>query len=276
MPSVPRRIRRIAILAAAVAAALIGTSAPRDARANERHFTFTYETATLPAGAREIEVWTTPRIGRDDFFVEFDQRLEFEVGITDRVLTSFYLNASAVTADVAPDTRESVTSFDGVSNEWKVKLSDPVADPLGVALYGELSAGPTASELEGKVIVDRYLGNLLLAGNLVAAQEWEYDTTETESEQEVEIDLGATYFVHPGVAVGLEVRNHNQVAEGDWESSALYAGPVVSYATDDWWVALTIQPQLPALKNAPGSSGDSRVLLDQEKLDARLLFSFHL
>lgn len=248
--------------------------APRDAAGNERHFTYTYESAVLPTGAKELEVWTTPRIGREDYYVRFDERLEFEIGLTDRLMTAFYLNWSAITAEVAPDTRESETEFGGVSSEWKYKLMDPVADGLGLALYGELSGGTDEFEIEGKLIVDKQVGDLILAGNLVLANEWELEADETEAEQEVEIDLAVAYFLRPGLTAGLELRNHNEIHEGDWEHSALFFGPVFGYATDSWWAALTILPQLPALKK--GADDNTRVLDEHEKLEARLLFSFHI
>ena len=51
-----------------------------------------------------------------------------------------------------------------------------------IALYGELLVSPTESELETKVILDKQVGNLLLAANLVGEFELEYDTMETEPE----------------------------------------------------------------------------------------------
>jgi hypothetical protein len=260
-------------LAIALAVASLAFLFAGPAAANERHFTYTYESAVLPAGGKELEVWSTARIGREDYFVRFDERLEFEVGLTDALQTAFYLNWTAVTADVAPDTRESVTEFTGVSSEWKLKLMDPVADAVGLGLYGELAGGTDEAEIEGKLIIDKQVGDLLVAGNLVLANEWELEPEETETEQEVELVLAGAYFLRPGLSAGLELRNHNEIVEGEWEHSALFLGPVVGYATDDWWATITLLPQLPALKK----EGDgSRVLDEHEKLEARLLFSFHL
>lgn len=245
------------------------------ASANERHFSYTYESAVLPPGARELEVWTTSRIGREDFYVRFDQRLEFEVGLTDRVMTAFYLNTSATTSHLAPDARASEYEFEGVSSEWKVKLADPVADRLGVALYAEASAGPAESELEAKLILDKAFGDLLLAANLVGATEWKYGGPRSETEQEAEVDLGLSWRVRPGLSFGVEVRNHNEFIEGEWEHSALFAGPVFAYAAEEWWVTATVLPQLPALKR-DDEGRERRVLDEHEKVNARLLFSFHL
>src|SRR5262245_41025086 len=108
--------------------------------ANERHFTYAYETAVLPPGARELAVWTTPRIGKDTFYPRFDQRVEFEVGLTDRLMTAFYLNATAKTAQAATGLASELEL--GVASEWKLKLLDPVADPFGLALYAEIGGTP--------------------------------------------------------------------------------------------------------------------------------------
>lgn len=250
--------------------------APRSARANERHLTYTYESAVLPQGARELEVWTTPRLGRDTYFARFDHRLEFEVGLTGKLQTSLYLNFAGETAETAPGIRSSSMIYEGVSSEWKYKISDPVADALGFALYGELTGSTDMFEFEGKLIFDKMLGRLLLAGNLVGAIEYEFKATDSEPELEVELDLAGTYFLTPHLALGLEVRNHNMFEEAEeWEHSSLFAGPVIAYAASSWWVALTVFPQLPALKKPEGSTG-SLVLDEHEKFNARLLFSFQL
>ena len=78
-------------------AALAGTSAG----ASERHFTFTYESAVLPPGKWELEPWNTFRLGKEDYFARLDTRLEAELGLSDRLQTSLYLNLSSRTADTA-------------------------------------------------------------------------------------------------------------------------------------------------------------------------------
>ena len=117
------------------------------ASANDRHFGYTYETAVLPPGQRELEVWNTWRSGRDSYYSRFDHRLEFEVGLTGQLMTAFYLNFHGITEQNAEDVRESHFAYDGVSSEWKLKLSDPVADAIGSAGYLEFTAGPSLYEI---------------------------------------------------------------------------------------------------------------------------------
>src|SRR4051794_25795500 len=102
------------VLLPIVATALL----PRAAAANDRHMTYTYESAVLAEGARELEVWTTARVGRHGYYAAFDQRLEFETGLTNRLQTSFYLNFSGITAETG-GVKSSQMEFGGVSSEWK-------------------------------------------------------------------------------------------------------------------------------------------------------------
>jgi hypothetical protein len=256
--------------------ALLGLALCSAASANERHFTYLYETAVLPPGGREIEVSNTLRFGRDQYYSALDHRLEFEAGITEHVMSSFYLNWNDVS-----NGNGSQFEWQGISNEWKWKLSDPVADPVGFALYGELSYANEEFELEAKTLFDKKVGNLLLAANLVAEGEYVTGVNETDLEEiELEADLGASYAITPHFSAGLELRNHNEIAkesgsdEMEWEHSALFLGPNLSYATENWWVTFTVLPQLPALMKEEG--GSMFVLDEHEKLNARLLFSFHL
>ncbi|HWA06797.1 MAG TPA: hypothetical protein VG961_09630, partial [Ignavibacteria bacterium] len=74
---------------------------------------------------------------------------------------------------------------------------------------------------------------------------------------------------------GIEIRNHNEIVDGEWEHSALFAGPVVSFSQPNWWLTLTVLPQITNLKKEEGSV-NNLVLDEHEKLETRLLFSFRL
>ena len=239
------------------------------ATASERHFTYTYESAVLRPGAREIEPWNTFRLGKSSFFSRLDSRLEAEIGLTDRLQTSLYLNLKAETADTI-DGRSSSTEFEGISSEWKMKLSDPVADPAGVALYGELRAGTAEVELEGKLILDKRAGRFLGALNLVAEHEWVFEEAETEREKAFELDAAGCWFLTRRLTAGLELRSHTVVPPpGEPTRSALFLGPTVAYATEGWWVAASVLPQVRALA---GSSDGHLDLVEHERVEVRVLF----
>jgi hypothetical protein len=249
------------------------------AGATERRFTFTYESGVLPAGAAEIEPWTTFRLGRENYYSRVDNRLEFELGLSERLQTSIYLNTTALAADVedpvtGEETRVSDFEFTTVSSEWKYKLSDPVADSLGSALYLEGAYGPVEAAIEAKLIFDKQIGKWLLAGNAVFEHEWEFaEAGETERAIELELPLGVAYFVTPSFTAGLEVLPSGELVDGELETVQFYAGPTVAAAYDSWWLAFSVLPQVFSPKNEEDESLD---LEDGEHLRARLLLGFHL
>jgi hypothetical protein len=243
-----------------------------EAEASGRQFTFTYESSVLPQWGTELELWSTWRVKRASYYSRFDERLEFELGLTDRLQTALYLNARSVTAPSAGALKTEF-KFQGLSSEWKYKLLDPVADPVGMAIYGEVSGGPDEIEFEAKFIVDKRFGAFLLAANVVAEYELKFGLTENEFEVVFEADLGFAWFITENVTLGIEVRNHNLVTAGGFQHSALFAGPTLAVAGKKWWVALSFMPQLPAIK----ASGDATLVLDEfERFNTRLLFGVHL
>jgi hypothetical protein len=257
------------------------------AAANERHFTYTYESATLACGAAELEVWATNRVGREDRYNRFDNRLELEVGITDRLLTAFYLNTAAIVADVEGVT-EKEFEFSGVSSEWKGKLSDSYADALGSALYGEISYGPEELEIEAKVILDKQAGDFLFATNMIGEMEIEDIGGENAPELIVAVTLGGMYFFDRSVGLGIEVRNENIFHDAhEFEHSTFLAGPVVAWGGEPAWMSLSFLAQIGAVKleseeeAAAGAEEEKELsfgpeLEDHERVNARLLLGFHL
>lgn len=242
------------------------------ALANERHFTLLYESAVLPVGARELEYWATPRFGRDGFFMQLDHRLEFEVGVADRLQTAVYLNVAA------GNELNSTPTAVGVSNEWKYKLLDPVADPVGLALYLEVTVLNTEVELEGKVIADKMVGPVLLAANAVAEYDWELTPNTTERETVVEADVGASYLIGR-FGIGVEMQSQALFSsDAGFESNTFLGGPVLSYGANNWWAAISFLPQFTSIKSPEFLSEfpGPLELHDHQKYMVRALFSFHL
>jgi hypothetical protein len=245
------------------------------AAGSERRFTYTYESAVLNPETRELEPWSTFRIGATDPLIRLDQRIEFEVGVLPGLQTAWYLNFTGQTSGTGAAFAESF-AFEGISWEWKYKLMDPVADPVGLALYLELSGGPAAQEVEGKVILDKRFGPVHAAFNLVAEHEWEIAADEVEREWEIDVDLAGAWVFESGFAAGLELRAHTGIPAADgWESTAIYAGPALSYASKSWWAAVSLMPQLFALK-APGQAPGALDLDHNQAFNGRLIFGWHL
>lgn len=261
---------RFAFFACCVALAF-----PMLLRAGERRFTYVYDTEVQPVGAREIEVWNTYRTGRTDFYRRIDNRLELEFGVTQGLASSIYLNNTVRTAQVGNNLVSSQSM--SISSEWKYQILNPVVDPIGFGLYGEITLGTSETELEGKLLLDKRFDKLLVAVNAVYEQEWESEIedgkVESESETKTELNAGIAYFITNNFTVGAEARIHSVIEDGKTEHSALFAGPAISYSTEGWWATLTLMPQLASFKEKTDGSLD---LKEYEKMQARLIFAFHI
>ncbi|HMK73365.1 MAG TPA: hypothetical protein VK454_08490 [Myxococcaceae bacterium] len=250
--------------------ALLLLLAATPALADERELTFTYDSGVLPPGSRELELWVTSRFGRPDGYTEFDNRAEFELGVVSQLQTAIYLNFS--TTHEGPS-GSNVQTW-SVSNEWKWKLLDPVADPFGFALYGEVLLGVNEQELEGKLIFDKRIGPLLLALNLIGELGRESAFDGTVHEQVLEGTFGAAYRLGAGFSLGVEARLNCLWETGEgFVGGAFYIGPVVSFASGGVWAALSFLPQ--AVGFGPSTVG-GLALEDQERFNIRLLVGFHL
>ena len=247
---------------------------------NDRRFTYTYETSVLLPGAREIETWNTYRSGREYFYRGFDQRVEYEFGVSRNLMGSVYLNATNSFQDSAGVTKSGdpiSSSSLGFSTEWKYKLMDRVADPLGLALYGEFTAGPSATELEGKLLMDKEIGRSLLAFNAVLERGWDNEiengSASTSADYELEFDAGFSYAISNQFSAGLEAQNVSEIEGGEIETSPLFLGLVAAYESEGWWTALTFMPQVTTFAGATSGHLD---LEAHEKYEARILLSFHI
>jgi len=248
--------------------------------AQDRLFTYTYQSNVNSKGQKELEVWSTMHNGRDNFYRAFDHTLEFEIGLGSKLQTSFYLNygySKGIETNAGVDNLFSNNDY-SFSNEWKLKLSDPVANTIGSAVYFEYKLGTSETELEAKIILDKQIGKTLQCINIVGENEFEknFETSgskikaENESEWKFEFNYGFSYQLNKNLAFGIEARNQNIVDDKVWEFSVLSAGPCISYNHEGFWMNLTILPQISNLKSS------KRELTENEKLQTRLIFAYVL
>jgi hypothetical protein len=249
-----------------------------DLSAQDRLFTYTYQSTVLNKGQKELEVWNTFRTGKDNYFARLDHRTEYEVGLGKNLQTAFYFNLTTKSATVGnvPTSHIETENKISFSNEWKLKLLDPVADPLGLALYGEYSIGSNEYELEGKLILDKRINNFTFALNAVYELELEpeLENNETEWEKENKADLlaGLAYSFNPNFAITLETAWKNVLEKNELEHSALFGGVGFSYIIDKFWVNFTVLPQIKSFK---GATPNSNLNLNEfEKVQFRMIFSY--
>ena len=88
--------------------------------AQDRYFTWTYESTTLPRGSIDLEPWFTFYSGRENFYNKYETRIEFETGLTDKVQTALYLNTKYETKAVT-DSSDNITSLEKSQGEVKTE-----------------------------------------------------------------------------------------------------------------------------------------------------------
>ncbi len=270
-------IKLSVILLAATTAISLASFEP--ALANRRHFAYNYESAVLPKGGKEIEIWNTLRTDKGSYFRGMEHRAELELGLGGSFQTSLYLNLESNSMADGDGIATSGTEF-SVSNEWKYSLSNPTADIIGSALYGEWTLKYDETELEGKVILDKQIGNVLIAAN--ATIEHEAEGRGSGSENKIEFTAGVAYLLDEHFSFGLEARHHTVVPDNDEipgtsdESyGALFVGPTLTYGDKGWWAAFSVMPQI-GLGSNKANTNSPLELIEHEKVEARLLLSFEL
>jgi hypothetical protein len=223
------------------------------ALAGARHFTYLYEAPTSAPGSVELENWVTWQRGSNPAqFDQVDFRHELEVGITDRFQASIYL------ADwfYENDPFRSGFTYSDSAIELFYNLSNPVVDPVGLSLYGELSVGRQHFELESKLIAQKNFGPLILDYNLTLEAEWEGQGLQ-QRQGELQQALGASYELSPRISVGLEFLH--EFVFPDWRDDEkirnVFVGPNVAFRRQNWFVTVTALAQA---TNTP-DEGDFKV-----------------
>ncbi|MBX7136465.1 MAG: transporter [Oligoflexia bacterium] len=256
---------------------LLALFAPFRANCDERYFTYVYESTVLPENQWEVEQWITNQNGKEDGdYSEWNLRTEFEYGITDKLMTAFYLNWDSVHADGVPD-EESETEFKGVASEWVYQLSNPHLEPIGSALYVELATDGIEYEIEGKLLLSKEVERFVFAANAVYEAEWEREDNRTEHEGTLELTAGAAYRFADAWSAGVEFRNKSAYPGGfdlsGQEYNVLSVGPNLHYGAPKWWATLTVLPQI--WGNGEGSQ-DNLNLVHEESVEVRLIFGILL
>ncbi len=207
-----------------LAAVLLLAAAP--ARADRKFYLFTYQYATLPKGAAELETWITRQ--DDDAIpkqIDGELQVEGEFGITDRFDVSLYT--------ILTKEGDASLDWDASKIEMKYRLGEAGKWPVDVELYGEYEQPFKVhgwGEPEFKLILAHDFGPVNVAGNFIVFQPVD-DETGQHLGWRKEWAAGASYEVSPKVNVGVE-------GHGSFTESKGKIGPVLSYQGEKAWVAI--------------------------------------
>jgi len=214
--------------------------------AGARHFTFVYEAPTSSPGSVEIENSATTQF--NDGFADAEFRHEIEIGVTEHFQASVYL----ANWDYTRSSDNRGAHYESSSLELIYNLTNPVADPIGISLYQEISAGRRFFESETKLILQKNFGPVILAYNLVLEAEWEEEGLR-EHTGEIQQALGASYELSPRISVGAEILH--EILLPAWKSSQaennFFLGPNVSYRGDRWFATVTSLAQTTRTEGEP-------------------------
>ena len=163
----------------------------------------------------------------------------------------------------------------GISVENRYMVLNPATHAVGLTLYLEPAFSGEEAEIEQKIILGQRHGDWKWALNLTHATEWTDDFREVEGE--LEVSFGLAYQLSPRWAVGFEIRDHNELpGYKEWENTALYIGPVISYKREHWWAALTMMPQVYGANYTGDPDGNHSLELEgHERWNVRLLFGYN-
>lgn len=253
--------------------------------AQDRYFGQAYTTSVLPKGNIDLEFWHTSRLGHEgQFFNAQDQRLEFEVGLGKNLQTSIYFNRYFTRFSAGAEGTE-IKNEIGFSSEWKYKMSDPVANKIGSALYAEVGLkGGDELEIEAKIILDKWFGkgkkNLIaFNGTVEFEKEFEWSDNKVKSDgwaTPVSINLAYEYLIRPSFGLGFEVVNRNDIEKDNgWMNSIFYAGPTLNFRGGRYFIILNYMPQLGNIHKTEFSPS-GMVLDSHERHEVRVLFGISL
>lgn len=275
---------------------MAGLAAPGMASADENLLGYTVGADTLPQGTGEAYLFVTQHSGKrqGDYSAQYF-RGELEYGFTDRLNGAVYLNAYRhdYSGDPVPgeiDGSRNEIQFSGFSTELKYMVTSPYKDPIGIALYGEITYDTVDSlsgdavdawEFETKLILHKpYLDDRL---NWVTNFEFEFEHESEDDESEIalapRLRTGFSYRVANNWYLGAEGWVDMEVVKEEDESWAFdhwdaFAGPSIHYGGQRWWATVTWAHQL-AGSNEVNSSETDFHLADHERDEIRLKLGYN-
>lgn len=241
---------------------------PAAAHADRRYFVQSYTPYLAPAGNLELEATSIGLSGQGDSTgTAWQNRVEFEYGISDRLTGAFYLNFVQAAGVEAP------TTFDGPSLEFIYQAAEPGRLPVDPAAYLELRANGSEVEIEPKLILGKRIYKLVGAVNVIG--EFEPHTAGPQkgtTERKLHVTAGLSRELGHVVAVGVEaVYTHGFLDEGP-DATSLLLGPTVNLQTPKVQLALGWHPQV---SGRPRSSGGLN-LADFPRSELRLILGVEL
>ncbi len=269
-----------------------------NATAQDRYFGFASQSNVIPKNTRQVEVWYANKSGGNAYFNGNYARVGLKMGLGKNVLSEFFINVTNeafVANEIPAEGKKRVfdnklTQIQDVSftNELKIKLSDPVANPIGCAIYNDLTIGTRFLKFNPKLIFDKRAGQNFWTLNLSAEFDKKFGIDESAvvaagvaptvlktSEVPLEVSFSYMNFAKSNkFGIGFELRNHNEITkEAGWEHSALFIGPAFHFRDENWFFNLSALPQIGNLRKS-WIAPDNHVWDEHQKFELRTVLGF--
>ena len=212
--------------AAAVIMAIAGTTAYAD----QRSYVWTYEYLTLAKDSAELEYYQTAvtKDRQKDSSSDWQQQIELEYGLTDRLDAALYQVYEQKEKDPAKSDT-GVMKYSGYKFRLRYRIAEKNQLPVDVLLYAEhqekVDAG-SGDLFEGKVILAKDIGKLNISYNQIYKNT--YDGGDRASH---EYAAGMSYELAPSFKLGIE-------SKGNYYTDKYAAGPTVSWIGGRIWANL--------------------------------------
>ncbi len=231
----------------------------------ERPFPFTWTSSTETKGTASPQLWLTIRSGRQTPFELLEARAWVGLGVARNVDVHLGLDT-----DVLLRRREDKQLDGRLSAQARYRLLEPT-DVVGLALIARAGVGVAATQLEARLVLDRVLGDVLLAANSAFERTifWDRrDDIETRLEHSFALRLAVT----SDVSAGLELRARQAWRSADYQGTGVYVGPTLSVRTKVAWVSIGAVAQVASHK-AEGDRGNGQPIIfrDDERFVLRLV-----
>jgi hypothetical protein len=267
--------------------------------AQDRFLPYTAQSNVLPKGTREIEIWYANKSGGYAYFNGNYMRTGFKMGFGNNFLLGYYLNYDAesfIGNEISPIDKKTRMFDPFMTNKTtvsftvngKIKLLDPVANPIGLAIEAEATLGSDFHIISPKLIMDKRFGNEYISFNVWAAIRKSYFVNNTSdrpsstpppvstfSEPPVELDLAYMHFIPSGnLAFGFETRLHSEKTDfAGFEHATFFAGPALHLRGDKWFFNLSALPQIHNFHKS-WIAPDEKVLDEHQNFELRTMLGF--
>jgi hypothetical protein len=206
--------RTFMALMAAVFLALSAGTAPAD----QRSYVWTYEYLTLAKDSAELEYYQTAvtKDRQKDSSSDWQQQLELEYGITDRLDAALY--------QVYDQKEQDKMKYSGYKFRLRYRIAERNRLPVDMLLYAEHQEKVDADNVfEGKLVLAKDIGKLNIAYNQI------YKNTYTSGDRaDHEYAAGASYEITPAIRFGVE-------SKGNYRTDKYAAGPTLSWIGGRIW-----------------------------------------